>query len=81
MGYFAMRNRKGDYAKMTKQQKLEMHMSISQMILDNKITSYAEAVMMCVSLGFDEYEMITTHTIHFTNLCKSVTFAIKDGKD
>lgn len=72
-----------DYAKMTKQQKLEMHMSISQMILDNKITSYAEAVMMCMSLGFDEYEMITTHTIHFTNLCKSVTFAMNkdNGKD
>lgn len=70
-----------DYAKMTKQQKLEMHMSISRMILDNRITSYAEAVMMCMSLGFDEYEMITSHTIHFTNLCKSVTFAMNNGKD
>lgn len=70
-----------DYAKMTKQQKLEMHMSISKMILEKQITSYAEAVMMCMGLGFDEYEMITTHTIHFTNLCKSVTFAKNQRED
>lgn len=63
-----------DYAKMTKQQKLELHMQLSQMILDNGIYSYAGAVQMAMSLGFDEYDMITSHTIHFTNLCKSVGF-------
>ena len=63
-----------DYAKMTKQQKLEMHMAISKMILDKNVFNYADAVEMCMGMGFDEYEMITSHTIHFTNLCKSVTY-------
>lgn len=63
-----------DYAKMTKQQKLELHMKLSEMILEHGIYSYAEAVQMAMSMGFDEYEMITSHTIHFTNLCKSVGF-------
>lgn len=66
-----------DYAKMTKQQKLDLHMKLSQVILDNQIGSYAEAVMLAMSMGFDEYEMVTSHTIHFTNLCKSVGYVNK----
>lgn len=69
-----------DYAKMTKQQKLEMHMMITQMIIDNDIHNYADAVQACLSMGFDEYEMITTHTIHFTNLCKSVAYRAKNSE-
>lgn len=64
-----------DYAKMTKQQKLELHMKLSELILEHGIYSYAEAVQMAMSMGFDEYEMVTSHTIHFTNLCKSVGYA------
>ena len=66
-----------DYAKMTKQQKLEMHMRLTQMILDNNIRDYSEAVKMAMSLGFDEYDMMTSHTMHFTGLCKSIDYKIK----
>lgn len=70
-----------DYAKLTKQQKLEMHMRISQMILDNQIGRYDQAVELCMGLGFDEYEMLTSHTIHFTNLCKSVEFGKRERSE
>lgn len=63
-----------DYAKMTRQQKLEMHMKLTQMVMDSGIEDYSEAIMMAMSLGFDEYEMLTTHTIHFTALCKSIHY-------
>lgn len=66
-----------DYAKLTKQQKLEMHMKISKMILEKRIGRYDQAVEMCMCLGFDEYEMLTSHTIHFTNLCKSVQYGVR----
>lgn len=69
-----------DFAKLTKKQKLEMHMKISQMILDNGIGRYDQAVEMCMGMGFDEYEMLTSHTIHFTNLCKSVAYGRREER-
>ena len=69
-----------DFAKMTRQQKLEMHMRLTQMILDENIRDYSEAVKMAMSLGFDEYEMVVSHTMHFTGLCKSVDYQIKRSR-
>ena len=63
-----------DYQKMTKEQMLEMHLMLTQAIIDNDINNYADAVMMGASMGFDEYEMIVSHTLHFLNLCKSVDY-------
>lgn len=66
-----------DYAKMTKKQRVEMHYAISQMIMDNNIDNYRDAVAMCMALGFDEYEMITSHTMHFSGLCKSIGYKLQ----
>lgn len=63
-----------DYAKMTKQQMLEMHQKLTQMIIDNSVWLYADACEMAMSLGWDEYECVTKNTIHFTALCKSVRY-------
>lgn len=63
-----------DYQKMTKEQMLEMHMMLTQTIIDNNIDNYMDACMMAMSMGFDEYEMITSHTLHFGNLCKAIGY-------
>lgn len=69
-----------DYAKMTKKQRTEIHMGLSQMIMDQCIGNYQDAVKMAMSLGYDEYEILTSNTIHFSNLCKSVTYkAMKES--
>lgn len=69
-----------DYAKMTKKQRIELHMQLSQMIMDQCIGCYQDAVKMALSLGYDEYDILTSNTIHFTNLCKSVTYKSRSRK-
>ena len=68
-----------EYRKMTHQQMLEMHMMLTQMIIDNNIDNYVDATMMAASMGFDEYEMVTSHTYHFSQLCKSVRYKLQKG--
>lgn len=63
-----------EYQKMTREQKLEMHMMLTQEIIDRGIDNYVDAIMLGASMGFDEYDMITSHTLHFTNLCKSIGY-------
>lgn len=70
-----------DYQKMTKEQMLEMHLMLTQTIIDNEINNYVDAVMMAASMGFDEYDVITSHTMHFSNLCKSVGYKHRERKE
>lgn len=70
-----------DYVKLTKQQKLELHAKLTQLLQDNHIWSYSEACTVAMSLGWDEYECLTTHTIHFTALCKAIKYEAVGGKE
>lgn len=63
-----------EYRKMTREQMLEMHMMLTQQIIDNHICDYFEAVQMAMSMGFEEYDMVTSHTYHFAQLCKSIKY-------
>lgn len=66
-----------DYTKLTKEQLMMLHAQLTQMVVDNGIDNYADVCMMAMSMGFDEYEMVVSHTIHFNNLCKSVAYRMR----
>lgn len=69
-----------DYQKMTKEQILELRMKLSSAIIENGIDNYADACLMGMSMGFDEFDEITSHTLHYSNLCKSVTYRRKENR-
>ena len=68
-----------DYAKLTKAQLTEMHFNLTQIVVMEQLNNYADVCMMAASMGFDEYEMVVSHTIHFSNLCKSIGFKQREG--
>lgn len=63
-----------DYVKLTKEQKLEMHAMLTNMVRDNDIWDYLELCTIAQEMGFDEYECVVTHTLHFKAACKSAEY-------
>lgn len=65
-----------DYMKLTKEQKLEMHAMLTNLIRDNGIWDYLELCTIAQEIGFDEYECVVTHTLHFKAACKSAAYRL-----
>lgn len=69
-----------EYKKRTREQQLELHKQLSAMVREQGITSYAYLTELADQMGLDEYEMVVSHTMHFTALCKSVRYEQVKGE-
>lgn len=57
-----------DYRKVTREERLKMHYELTRYFQENCFESYGDMCMKAFEFGFDEYELVTTNTIHFARL-------------